>query len=93
MFTASIDARWTEPVLLIQAAEVPTGPRVQKDIDLSLYRLRMAPRAESILVSARAVVRGVLLVKDTSSPHDVFVVDLVDTDMFLRLKKLFALSI
>jgi hypothetical protein len=94
MFTVTIDDQWNEPLILIQPMDIPQGPRIQKDIDLGLYRLHTSPRHESLFISAQSVVRGALLIADSSvaSCHEFFAFDLTDTDMFLRLKQIFYLN-
>lgn len=65
--------------------------KFQRDKDLGFYRLRARPRVFSQFVSIYSIIRGVLLVEDSSSDlsngQDYFVVDTVDADMFFRMKK------
>lgn len=62
----------------------------QRDKDLMFYRVRARPRkADSAVVLARTLIRGALLVPDFSEkwPGDDFLVmDVVDPDMWLRMK-------
>jgi len=42
-----------------------------------------------MIIPLESIVRGALLVEDTNTPGDFFVVDTVDGDMFLRIASLF----
>ena len=59
----------------------------RKDKDLSLYRVRVKANPYEI-ISVQSIVRGALLVQDSDSLDDYFVVDTVDGDMFLRMQTL-----
>lgn len=77
------------PIALIQPFDAPISNTRQKDQDLCLYRVRAQPRAKSEFVLVSTIVRGALLAEDPKKSGDRFVVDVVDTDMFLRLKQIF----
>ena len=70
---------------LIHPFDSPIGPRRRKDVDLGFYRVREKPRQSSEFISVRSIVRGALLVEDFDRDGDLFVIDLIDSDMFLRL--------
>lgn len=74
------------PLALIHPFDAPTGTRLRKDKQLNLFRVRARPRAQAEFFSIRSILRGALLVHDAGL--DYFVVDTVDTDMFLRVKKM-----
>jgi hypothetical protein len=76
----------TYPIALIHPFDVPMGPRRQSDQDLGLIRLRRARPPASEFISVDSIIRGALIADDFDNPNDVFVIDLVDADMFLRLK-------
>ena len=65
----------------------PSGSMRRKDKDLGLYRLRSKTNKYEI-ISLESVVCGALIVPDVNNPEESFVVDTVDTDMFLRMKNL-----
>ncbi|KAK7692929.1 hypothetical protein QCA50_004569 [Cerrena zonata] len=75
------------PLALIHPydAGIP-GPRRRKDKDLELRRIRPKPQIESEFISLHSVIRGALVVSDFETNTDYFVVDTLDTDMFLRLR-------
>lgn len=69
----------------IPACECP-----QKDTDLSLLRVRARPRRLADFIFVDSIIRGVVLAEDYGSEHkdERYVVDTIDTDMFLRLQHL-----
>lgn len=96
MFTCSVQGQ-TLPIALVLPFDAGTGRRSRKqeerDQELGLYRLRAKPRNTAEFFSIRSSVRGALLVDDHKSNADSnlpgtfkFVVDTVDSDMFLRVK-------
>lgn len=81
--------------LILPYDEKTTGSareKVRRDRDLMFHRVRARSRkADSAVVLARTLVRGALLVPDFSEkwPGDEYlVVDVVDADMWLRMKDL-----
>lgn len=58
----------------------------QMDWDLEFFRVRSRQKTE--IIPVQSIVRGALLVPDWEKDGDYFVHDLVDGDMFLRLKGL-----
>jgi hypothetical protein len=78
----------TFPIALIQPyADV--HPLRKKDKELRLHRLRPKTRGSSIFISARSIRRGAFLVPALDHPNDLIVVDVIDTDMFLRIKSMY----
>ena len=61
----------------------------RRDKDLNFHRLRAKPRAESIFISIRSISRGAFIVPEHSKDDDFLVVDVVDTDMFLRIRAMY----
>ncbi|KAG1776116.1 hypothetical protein EV702DRAFT_1180116 [Suillus placidus] len=57
------------------------------DRDLRLTRLRARPAASSEFITLHSIIRGALLVPDFDNNGDYFLVDYVDTDMFLRIQR------
>ncbi|KAG2045546.1 hypothetical protein BDR06DRAFT_1015537 [Suillus hirtellus] len=70
------------PLALVHSFNAHTGMRLRKDGQLNLFRVR----AQAEFFSVRLIIRGALLVHDASL--DYLVVDMVDTDMFLRMKEM-----
>jgi hypothetical protein len=88
IFECTLD-KTTYTFALIHPFDAPIGPRRQKDIDLGFYRLREKPRKSAEFIPVRSIVRGALTVDDFAQDGYRLVVDLVDTDMFLRLKSIY----
>ncbi|KAG1870895.1 hypothetical protein F4604DRAFT_1583497 [Suillus subluteus] len=57
------------------------------DRDLRLTRLCARPAASSEFITLHSIIRGALLVPDFDNHGDYFLVDYVDTDMFLRVQR------
>jgi hypothetical protein len=79
----------TLDLALVQSMDSPLGTRRTVDRDLRFTRLRARPAALSEFISIHSIIRGALLVPDYDSDTDFFVVDYVDTDMFLRSRRKF----
>lgn len=62
--------------------------RKKRDEELRLYRYRTRRKVDSAVVFAKTIVRGALVVPDHSNSYgdEFFVVDVVDGDMWLRMK-------
>ncbi|KAF9784401.1 hypothetical protein BJ322DRAFT_1194914 [Thelephora terrestris] len=66
---------------------LPPGSTRRKDRELGLYRVRVKSRPYKI-IAIESIVRGAVLVEDGDNPGDYFVVDTIDSDMFLRMTAL-----
>jgi hypothetical protein len=73
---------------LILPMDSPIGPRCIMDQDLGLTRLRAQPLVSSEFIPLQSIIRSALLVLDFDNYRDVFLIDLVDTDMFLHAQRL-----
>ncbi|KAG1888882.1 uncharacterized protein F5891DRAFT_966100, partial [Suillus fuscotomentosus] len=77
------------PLALIHPFDAPTGPRLRQDKQLNLFRVRAQPRTKAEFFSVQSIIRGALLVQDSGgNPLDHFIVDTIDTDMFLRVREM-----
>ncbi|KZP28161.1 hypothetical protein FIBSPDRAFT_729690, partial [Athelia psychrophila] len=67
---------------------IPRTERPSSDEDLGLIHVRAQRRSKSRLIFVDSIIRGAMLVStyDEDVYDEHFVVDIVDTDMFLRLK-------
>ncbi|KAJ3831635.1 hypothetical protein F5878DRAFT_549282, partial [Lentinula raphanica] len=77
------------PIALIQAYKVVNN-RSSHDKDLGLLRVRKLRETE--LISVRSIIRGAVLVPASEDPlksDEMLVWDVLDSDMFLRVKKHF----
>ncbi|KAI0681797.1 hypothetical protein C8T65DRAFT_598069, partial [Cerioporus squamosus] len=82
------------PIAFIEAYGVVSGPRSALDSDLGLCRLRMNRSCDhgTTFVHIQSIVRGALVVQDHGSGpvhEDYLVIDIIDSDMFLRCQKHF----
>lgn len=64
---------------------IPAAERPRKDKELGLLRYRARHIKECTLIALGSIIRGALLVQDPLVPDERLVVDVIDTDMFLRL--------
>ena len=65
----------------------PAGQARCKDKDLSLYHLQVKANPYKI-ISTESIIRSALLVQDSKRSDDYFVVNTVNSDMFLRMQSL-----
>ncbi|KAI5982863.1 hypothetical protein EDD15DRAFT_2179828, partial [Pisolithus albus] len=80
----------TLPLALVTSLDAPTGSRGRvADEKLRLKRLRSRPPSSSEIIPLRSIVRGALLAPDFKHSGDYFLVNYIDTDMFLRSQTLF----
>jgi hypothetical protein len=78
----------TIPIALVQPfTEVKTLRK--QDKDLCLHRLQAKPEEKAILVPARSIIRGAYIIPEGLKEKTSLVVDVVDTDMFLRINKMY----
>lgn len=67
-------------------AFIPRSQRPPSDAFLELIRVRAQPRNKPRLIFVDSIVRGAMLASANDAPNDYLVVDVVDTDMFSRLR-------
>jgi hypothetical protein len=89
MFTFSVGGS-TYPLALIQPYEVISDrSRLRADKDLGLLRVEKKKAPE--LISLHSILRGALLVPtELNNDKQFFVVDVIDVDMFYRVKQMFS---
>jgi hypothetical protein len=87
VFVTKIDDT-KHPWAFIQPYDSPIRGLTDKEKDLELYRVRAQSRGSAEFVDARSIIRGVLLVPTFEKEDDYFVFDVLDTDIFLRMKEL-----
>ncbi|KAG1797456.1 uncharacterized protein HD556DRAFT_1233350 [Suillus plorans] len=74
----------TLDLALVLPMDALIGPRRCMDRELRLTRLRARPASSSEFITLHSIICGALLVPDFAHDGDYFLVDTVDTDMFLR---------
>ncbi|KAG1837830.1 hypothetical protein F4604DRAFT_1601105 [Suillus subluteus] len=83
-------------IALIHPYDVGISVRRRQDLDLGLWRVRAKPRSSSEFVFVDSIIRGATsafltftaLASDPEAVNDYFVIDTIDTDIFLRMKAL-----
>ncbi|KAG2146329.1 hypothetical protein DEU56DRAFT_870107 [Suillus clintonianus] len=80
----------TLDLALVLPMDALIGPlaRRRMDRELQLTRLRARPTSSSEFITLHSIIRGALVVPDFANKGDYFLVDYVDTDMFLRTRRL-----
>lgn len=70
--------------------KIPARNRPKKDKDLGLVRIRASDRKQTELIFVDSIIRGIVVAvdDDISHPGDGFIVDVIDTDIFLRIRSL-----
>ncbi|KAJ7102054.1 hypothetical protein C8R44DRAFT_747072 [Mycena epipterygia] len=61
----------------------------RKDRLLRFHRVHAKPRKNAEFISVHSIIRGVLLAPDFDNYGEFFIVDIVDTDISLRLKDMY----
>ncbi|KAJ3548840.1 hypothetical protein NM688_g5244 [Phlebia brevispora] len=74
---------------LIQPFDMPIGEIPRKDKQLHLYRLHSSSTKHFMFISCQSIIRGALLVEDFAISSDYLVIDVVDSDWFLRCRETF----
>lgn len=91
LFTFSYEDVVLPVALILPFSEITVLRNWEKarDKDLNLHRLRARPRKDSEFISIRSITRAAFIVPEHSKDSDFLVVDVVDTDMFLRIKAMY----
>jgi hypothetical protein len=61
--------------------------KVDKELSIRRWRIRQDTRCE--VIPLECIMRGAVLLEDSSHSGDYFVIDTLDSDMYLRLMKYF----
>ncbi|KAJ7742454.1 hypothetical protein DFH07DRAFT_750441 [Mycena maculata] len=75
------------PLALVQPLDAPLGLLSAKDKALKLIRVRARPKQQSEFIFVRSIIRGAVLAPAFDRQGDYLVMDVVDADMYFRLKK------
>lgn len=76
------------PLALIHPYDEPIQQYPDKDEDLGLYQIQAGSRKTSEFISVESIIRGALVVDDFETENQFLVVDVVDSDMFIRMQEL-----
>lgn len=80
----------SHPIAYVQPFDGYLGPRRLKDKELNLYRVGRKPRTAAEFIPLESILRGALLIQDFEQgrENEYIVVDLIDGDLFLRIKEM-----
>lgn len=87
MFTTSNQNR-TDPWVLIQPYDTEVGRPSPLEWDFQLFRIHAKARGSSRFISPKSIIRGVVVVPTYEKDSDYFVFDLLDDDLFMRVRDL-----
>ncbi|KAG1801818.1 hypothetical protein EV424DRAFT_1474720 [Suillus variegatus] len=88
LFTCNVNVA-SYRIALVRPYDTPIGRRLQKDKHLKFWRVRSQPReTASEFILAESIIRGVALAPDPTIAGDFLIMDTVDSDIFLRMKKM-----
>ncbi|TFK78375.1 hypothetical protein K466DRAFT_507378, partial [Polyporus arcularius HHB13444] len=78
------------PLALVQPCDAPLGSSrpSAKDKALGFFPVRAKRRSDAEFISIHSIIRGAVLVPDFASEGYFLIHDLVDHDIFLRIKQL-----
>ncbi|KAJ7668084.1 hypothetical protein B0H17DRAFT_1142650 [Mycena rosella] len=88
MFKIELDDKNTYSLALVQPLDTPRGRISAKDRALKLIRVREKPRRAAEFIFVQSIIRGAVLVSAGDQEGDHLVMDVLDGDMYLRLKRL-----
>jgi len=72
---------------LVQPLSARTGLTRRMDRDFRLHRVKAVPRASSVFIPISSIIRGAVLVPDTTRTDEYFMFEHVDSDMFLQMNQ------
>ncbi|EGO04618.1 hypothetical protein SERLA73DRAFT_118586 [Serpula lacrymans var. lacrymans S7.3] len=75
---------------LVQPYDAPVGRRQHKDKDLGLWRIWAKSCSDAEFVPLRSIVCGAAMAPDYKVSGNFFLIDTVDSDWFLRTKKMWS---
>lgn len=64
-------------------------PSCAADVELRLLRLKAKHRKEAIIIPAKSIIRGALILPAAGGKSEWLVFDVLDTDMFLRMQLMY----
>ncbi|KAI6038378.1 hypothetical protein EDC04DRAFT_2569997, partial [Pisolithus marmoratus] len=74
--------------MLLRPYDAPTGPQLTKDMHLNLWRVHEQPWESAEIFSVHSIIHGALLYLDHTRPGEHFVIDTINTDMFLHIQRM-----
>jgi hypothetical protein len=74
--------------VLIRPLDAQVPPPSMRETDYQFLRIRSRARISSCFISAKSIIRGVVVIPTHSMEDDYYVFDLLDDDIFLRVRAL-----
>ncbi|KAH9476946.1 hypothetical protein JR316_0010862 [Psilocybe cubensis] len=87
VFTAQIGKN-SSPWALIHPFNAFIGQPTKYETDLQLYRVHAKIRSAAQFIPVEDIIRGVMLIPTYKKEDDYYIFDLVDEDLFVRVRKL-----
>jgi hypothetical protein len=87
MFTTTIKDR-IEPWVLIHPFDAIVGQPTSREMDLQLFRIRAKARTSSCFISAKSIIRGILVIPTFLMDDNYYIFDVLDDDLFMRVQDL-----
>ena len=87
MFTTPSEAK-TDAWVLIQPLDAQVPQPSSQERDFQLFRIRAKARTSSRFISAQSIIRGVVVIPTYITEGDYYVFDLLDDDIFFRVRTL-----
>ena len=87
MFTTATEDK-IDPWVLIQPLDAQVPQPSTWERDFQLFRIRAKAHASSCFISAKSIIRGVVVIPTYMKEGDYYVFDLLDDDIFCRVRAL-----
>jgi hypothetical protein len=87
LFACAVDLT-LYPLALILPFDAPIGVPTALDHHLRLHCVHSQSQAKAEFISVKSIIRGCVIVTDSTKPEHGIILDVLDTDMFLRVKSM-----
>ena len=87
MFTTSTETR-IDPWVLIHPYDAQNGQPSTHEKDLQLFQICAKAPASSCFISAKSIIRGVIIIPTFNKESEYYVFDLLNTDLFVCVQEL-----
>lgn len=77
-----------KPWVLIQPLDATVGQPTTHEKDLQLFWIRAKARTSSCFISAKLIIRGVVIIPTFLKDDNYYVFDVLDDDLFMRVQDL-----
>ena len=88
MFTCRVSGQDCRLALVLPLKKSVRSTTRDDDKALSIHRWQAQDRDKCRVIPLDSIIRGAVLVKDPAHTKDYFVIDVLDGDMYLRVKGL-----